>query len=146
MRPLLALLCVTGAAHADTVALERIRTDHGISLAISGMIIVFCGLALISLFISQLPRFLRALEKAGWMPAPHGDGAHHVAKPVRAGSVLAAATPGEQLDAAMLAAVTLVLHAEAERAAGQNLKVTIGLNPSPWALSSNMRVIPGRIK
>jgi hypothetical protein len=50
-----------------------------------------------------------------------------------------------ELDSATLAAVSFVIHAEADRLKGPSLKVTLPLNPSPWALSGQMRVIPGRI-
>ncbi|GEM_PF-771216 len=110
----------------------KIKETHGFDLAISGMVIVFCGLASISLFIGLLPK---ALEMRDRTPAP---------APVPAASS-AAAKPAHELDDELLTAIALVLHAETERASGQNLKVTLGLNPSPWALSSQMRVLPGRI-
>ncbi len=50
-----------------------------------------------------------------------------------------------ELDDRTLAAITFVIHAEADRLKGPNMKVTLPLNPSPWALSSQMRVLPGRI-
>jgi hypothetical protein len=50
-----------------------------------------------------------------------------------------------ELDDRTLAAIAFVVHAEADRLKGPNMKVTLPLNPSPWALSSQMRVLPGRI-
>jgi hypothetical protein len=110
----------------------KIRETHGFDLAISGMVIVFCGLASISIFISLLPKILAMRDR----------------KPAPAVSTSAASAPAvsiDGLDDELLTAIALVIHAEAERASGQNLKVTLGLNPSPWALSSQMRVLPGRI-
>lgn len=106
-------------------------TDHGISLAVTGILIVFAGLAAISLFIGLLPKILKLLEPRE-EPLP--------VKPRKRRA------PGDQLDEATLTAIAFVLHAESERSSGQNLKVTLGLNPSPWALSSQMRILPGRLK
>jgi len=110
-------------------ALAKIESDHGFSLAISGMVIVFGGLLAISGFIGLLPKVLARLQKPPVpRPVPHpGPG------------------PESGLDPATQAAIAIVLHAEAERAAGQGLKVTLPLTSSPWALSSQMRVLPGRL-
>jgi hypothetical protein len=96
--------------------LAKIESDHGLSLAISG-------------FIFLLPKALVKLQKpAEPRPAP---------KPM---------TPKVNgLDPATLTAIAMVLHAEAERSAGQGMKVTLPLSTSPWALSSQMRVLPSRI-
>ncbi|MDF3128910.1 OadG family protein [Kiritimatiellaeota bacterium B1221] len=130
-RLLFLLLSVPVLCPASQRALEKIEQDHGLSLAISGMIIVFTGLATISVCISLLPKVLKMLEKK------------EQSAPV---SVVPLGKEADQLDAGTLSAIAFVLHAEAERAASQNLKVTIDLHPSPWALSGNMRVLPGRIK
>lgn len=106
-------------------------TDNGIGLAITGILIVFGGLAAISIFIGLLPKVLKWIE-------PREE-----TLPVKPRKVR---VPMNQLDDATLTAIAFVLHAESERAAGQNLKVTLGLNTSPWALSSKMRILPGRLK
>jgi len=129
-RWLLLLGLLGGPLSAGEETLKKISSDHGLSLTISGMVIVFAGLACISFFIAMLPKVLRLLEL---------QGAASIAP-------AAAAPPPGWLDEGSLAAVALVLHAEAERAMGQKMKVTLGLNPSPWALSNQMRTIPGRIK
>ncbi len=122
-------------ATASTNAIEAIRDDHGVGLAFSGMLIVFVGLAGISLFIALLPKLMAALRRA----LGAGKGGHGPA-----------ASPGpDPLDAETLAAIGFVLKAEGERLMGQDPKVTIGLAsalPSPWALSSKMRSLPARIK
>lgn len=125
------LLSMPVLSPASQVQIDKIEIDHGLSLAVSGMIIVFCGLASISICISLLPKVLKLLEKKE-RQAP--------VKMVPLGS------EGTRLDPGMLSAIVFVLHAEAERASGQNLKVTLDLHPSSWALSSQMRVVPGRIK
>ncbi|MEX2607425.1 MAG: OadG family transporter subunit [Kiritimatiellia bacterium] len=122
----LALFAVPGPARAVEV------TDHGVSLAITGILIVFAGLAAISIFIGLMPKVLKLLEPRE-EPLP--------AKPRKR-----TVTPSDHLDEATLTAIAFVLHAESERASGRNLKVTLGLNPSPWALSSQMRILPGRLK
>ena len=114
---------------AGQMQLEQIEADHGLSLAISGMIIVFMGLLSISLFIALLPKVLVKLQKA-----PEPRPAPRPMTPTVSG-----------LDPATLTAIAMVLHAESERTAGQGLKVTLPLTSSPWALSSQMRVLPSRI-
>ncbi|WFB35587.1 OadG family transporter subunit [Kiritimatiellota bacterium B12222] len=125
------LLFLPAFCMASEQALQKIDADHGLSLAISGMIIVFGGLATISVCIALLPKALKLLEKKE-KPAPV--------------EMVPMAVDGDSLDQGTLAAIAFVLHAETERAAGANLKVTLDLHPSPWALSSQMRVLPGRIK
>lgn len=105
---------------------------EGMTLALTGVLIVFAGLAAVSLFIALLPKVLETLK-----PKPKGPLVTHT-KPVPRASV-------GGLDDRTLAAITLVLQAEGERMAGSNLKVTLGFQPSPWALSNKMRVLPGRI-
>lgn len=129
-RLLFLLLCMPVLSPASQRALDTIEKDHGLSLAVSGMLIVFAGLASISVCIALLPKVLKLLEK-------------QEQSPVR---VVPLGKEADLLDSGTLSAVAFVLHAEAERAAGQNLKVTLDLHPSPWALSGNMRVLPGRIK
>lgn len=132
MKRLYLLLMLTpGISPAVSDALLKIEKDHGLSLAISGMMIVFIGLAAISIFIALLPKILRLLEKK------------EREAPVQ---IVPLGKEGDLLDPNTLSAIAFVLHAEAERAAGLNLKVTLDLHPSPWALSSQMRVLPGRIK
>lgn len=130
MRVFLLWACLYAVALAGPDSLRKIESDHGVSLAISGMIIVFVGLASISLFIALLPKVLRRFGKRE-PPAPLP------AAPRR---------PAGELEPELLTAIALALHSESERASGQNLKVTMGLNTSPWALSKQMRVLPGRIR
>lgn len=119
------------------INLLKIKETHGLDLALAGMLIVFLGLASISLFIALLPRILTWRERASASTSPRAQPAPAAAS---------ARVHADELDEEILAALAMVLHAETERASGQNLKVTLGLNPSPWALSSQMRVIPGRIQ
>lgn len=130
-RLLFMLVMLPALCSASSDELQKIEMDHGLSLAISGMVIVFGGLAAISVCISLLPKILKLTEKRERpMPLPQ----------------MSATAGGVGLDPGTLSAIAFVLHAEAERTAGLNLKVTLDLHPSPWALSSQMRVLPGRIK
>lgn len=126
------LCCLPMICSAGDQALKIIESDHGVSLAISGMVIVFGGLATISICIALLPKVLDTLKKKP-QSAP--------IKLVPFGRDLSG-----KLDPGTLTAIAFVLQAEAERASGQNLKVTLDLHPSTWALSSQMRVLPGKIK
>jgi hypothetical protein len=146
MRTLPLWLLLALPTFGDQAAVDKIKADHGISLSISGMVIVFVGLAGIAGFISLLPKVLKWMEKQGWTPAAHGHGHGQAVSHAKPAPVLSTPVAAGVMDAGTLAAITLVLHAEAERAIGQQLKVTIGLHPSPWALSNHMRTIPGRIK
>lgn len=128
----LVLLLLGGAdlCRANQQALQKIEMDHGLSLSISGMLIVFIGLAAICICISLLPKILKLLEQ----------------KELQAPVQIVPMGKHEEMSPGMLSAIAFVLHAEAERASGQNLKITLDLHPSPWALSNQMRVLPGRIK
>lgn len=108
--------------------IQQIEQDHGLSLAISGMVIVFGGLIAISGFIALLPKVLNSFRKPIELRPPP--------KPI---------SSLEGLDPNTLTAIALALHAESERTAGQGLKVTLPLESSPWGLSNNMRILPGRI-
>ncbi|MDH3976062.1 MAG: OadG family protein [Deltaproteobacteria bacterium] len=52
---------------------DNIIAGNGIGISITGMLIVFSALILISLFISMLPKLLPALEKL--FPEQHHHGA-----------------------------------------------------------------------
>jgi hypothetical protein len=121
-------LFLPALCQAGEQEIARIESDHGLSLAISGMVIVFGGLIAISGFIALLPRALCCLRKPNELRPPP--------KPM---------STVEGLDPQTLMAIALAIHAEAERTAGQGLKVTLPLNASPWGLSNQMRVLPGRI-
>ena len=89
-----------------TLAVERLQIviNEGIPIAITGMVIVFAALVLITLFISALPRLLEAV--AGVLPEVPDRQA-----PVDASESL---LPDEQ----MLAAIGFVLHTELQREVG----------------------------
>ncbi len=102
------------------------------ALALSTFIVVLLGLAVLALLGAGMPRVL------GWFLARM-----HPQSPLNTTPLVREAG---KMDDATLAAIAYVLRAEADRLASPKLKVTLPLNPSPWALSGQMRTIPGRIK
>lgn len=51
---------------------QNIVDSQGLGIALTGMLVVFTALLLITFFISALPRILTALED--YLPEPHGIG------------------------------------------------------------------------
>lgn len=83
--------------------LANISEGNGIPIAITGMVIVFVALALISLAISVLPRVLAVLDP--YLPSVADP--HQSAKPAKS-------LPGDE--ERVVAAIGMVLHAEMHRA------------------------------
>ncbi len=132
---LLPRMALAEEAVAEAAATQN-GDPRGLFLALTGVLIVFAGLAAISLFIAMLPKILGGLERRGKASSAASDNPNTKAVP---------RPEGKGLDEGTLAAITMVVEAETERLSGSNLKVTMGFNQSTWALSSKMRVIPGRI-
>ncbi|MEZ6061746.1 MAG: OadG family protein [Planctomycetaceae bacterium] len=88
------------------VDFSRMISGEGPSIAISGMLIVFAALLLITLFISALPKILLAVGKF----LPEAPERH--ALPDRSESLLP--------DDALLAAIGFVLHMELQKQAAGN--------------------------
>jgi Na+-transporting methylmalonyl-CoA/oxaloacetate decarboxylase gamma subunit len=84
--------------------IQNIRDADGLGIALTGMVIVFSGLALITLFIAILPKALAQL--APYLP-PEGAGHGAVARPPA--QAAPAADEGE-----LLAAIGYALHVELE--------------------------------
>lgn len=103
-----------------------------LQLALGTFALALLSIGALALLMAALPRITAWFASRGQAPAPL-----HTTSLTRA--------PGE-MDAETLAAITYVLRAETDRLASPKLKVTLPLNPSPWALSNQMRVLPGRIK
>ena len=76
---------------------QNIIDGQGISIAITGMVIVFFALSVISLFIAALPRILSLFAKR-W---PETEG-HHAARP--------AAPSRQAVSNEVVAAIAMVLH------------------------------------
>ena len=79
---------------------QNVIDNQGISIAITGMLIVFVALCLISLFISILPRIVSALNNRFPEPAE-------------------AATVSSSTDPAIVAAIGLALHRRSQATGGR---------------------------
>lgn len=77
-----------------TIDPQNVIDSNGIGLALTGMLIVFSALILISLFIASVPRFLGVLNRI----FPEVD--HHHTPP----------RPADQPDLELVAAIGLALH------------------------------------
>lgn len=86
--------------------LQNVIEAQGFALSITGMVIVFTALTLISITIALLPRILEIL--AGILPA---EGGHRAPTPRTAPPPSAPAASAD--DAAVVAAIGYVLHARA---------------------------------
>ena len=81
---------------------QNVIDSQGISIAITGMLIVFTALVLISLFITLLPRIVSALN-------------HRFPEPAEL-----TAAPGASTDPAVVAAIGLALHRMGRATGGRN--------------------------
>lgn len=96
------LTLLAQADSAPTGGWQAIQDNGGLSLSITGMLIVFVALTLISLFIAMLPKVLDLLEPV--LPRPHHP---------------AVRSPDEQLPAdeeKIVAAIGYVLRSEMQKA------------------------------
>jgi Na+-transporting methylmalonyl-CoA/oxaloacetate decarboxylase gamma subunit len=118
------------------VSLQNVLNNHGIAITITGMVIVFSGLVLISLFITQLPNLLRIYDR---LRARKNQGTNPVSKAdLNAEAALDAAAQEDEI----MAAISLVIHLELERLTGESQKITISRRPgqgSIWASAGKMR-------
>ncbi|MDX2481504.1 MAG: OadG family protein, partial [Desulfuromusa sp.] len=85
---------------------QNVIDGNGIGITLTGMLIVFSGLLLISLFITALPRVLNLKEYFGTA----------LAKPTKARPV--AAGTNDPSEEEIMALISLVLHLETERSLG----------------------------
>jgi hypothetical protein len=117
------------------MGIQNIVDGDGIGLAITGMLIVFTGLIVISLYIASLPRLL------GWMDA-------------RMQMRLARSTPPAPEpasvadDLALVAAIAMVLQMERDFERVQDAqRITIQRDDAQdvWALAGKMRTLSKRM-
>lgn len=114
--------------------LSRIFDGDGISISITGMLIVFAGLALTSSFIFSLPRGLVAWDRFWARKKPSGNSA--------ASAKRAAAEPSELPEGVVIAAIALVLENELRSPDGSDLqRITLRRSPenSIWGRAGRMR-------
>ena len=115
------------------VSWQNVLDGHGFAITLIGMAIVFAGLLLISLFITQLPRMLDLFDRLttrqeaanrtdiGTATLPHGD--------------------------ELMAAISLVVHMELERLTGESQKITILRRSGQgaiWASAGKVRSLSQR--
>lgn len=115
--------------------MQLVIDGDGFGIALTGMAIVFSGLAGVSIFIAILPRFLAGIHALA-NPKP---------KPVTKTSAAPAAGAADQ-DYAIQAAIAYVIDAERERMMDDDIRVIDLPAPSSWSLSNKMRTFPNRVK
>jgi len=102
---------------------QNVIDGNGIGITITGMLIVFAGLILISLFIAALPKILELKTgKAEKKPATSSE-------------------PEEPTEDEIMAVIALVLHLETERTLGESSRLIISRRKrnSIWASAGKMR-------
>lgn len=134
-----------------TTSLQNIFTHGGIPISITGMLIVFTGLLIISLYIRLLPKILTFLEKDNLskkfkrgkkLPQSEAEveASKELAKPEK---------PADDINEIM-SVIGIVLHLEQKRVSaldGGDELITITreyLQPSVWRSTGKMRIQPQR--
>ncbi len=118
------------------VSWQNVLDGHGFAITLIGMLIVYAGLVLISLFIAQLPRLLALYDRVT-IRAPRTM--------ARDGASVESATvvQGDEL----MAAIGLVMHMELERLTGESQKITILRRSGQgaiWASAGKVRSLSQR--
>jgi Na+-transporting methylmalonyl-CoA/oxaloacetate decarboxylase gamma subunit len=104
-----------------TISFQNILDNHGFSIAVLGMTIVFAGLTLIALFLSLLPTVLTAIQERRVQRSPR--------------NVTARERRVSEEDN-LLAAVTCVVHMELALLEEEDSRVTLEVDESArpaWA-------------
>jgi Na+-transporting methylmalonyl-CoA/oxaloacetate decarboxylase gamma subunit len=108
---------------------QNVIDGNAIGITLTGMLIVFSGLLLISLFITCLPRILALKERLA--------AASETAEAVTPNAAVVEPSEDE-----IMAVISLVLHMETERSLGEGSKLTISRQQrqgSIWASAGKMR-------
>lgn len=114
-----------------TLSWQNVIEGHGLGITLTGMLVVFSGLAFISLFIALLPRLLDGSRLAWRRRRPDAPAEDAAAGP-----------PGEPSTEELLAIIGLVLHAETERSLGEWTQLSLSRqqqHSSIWASAGKMR-------
>lgn len=117
------------------ISFQNVLESHGIAITLTGMMIVFSGLVLISLFITQLPNLLSVYDRLTTRKVREK-------KPV-AEAITDEASPEDEI----MTAIGLVIHLELERLTGESQKITISRSSGPgsiWASAGKMRSLSQR--
>ncbi len=116
------------------VSLQNMLDGHGIAITITGMTIVFAGLVLISLFITQLPNLLGLFDRL-------------TTRKVQEAAPLPVVAEEAAQEDEIMTAIGLVIHLELERLTGESQKITISRRPGQgtiWASAGKMRSLSQR--
>jgi oxaloacetate decarboxylase gamma subunit len=119
---------------------DNVIAGNGVSITLSGMAIVFCGLILISLYIGFLPHFLAWMD--GWLD-PKKRANRQKTKEKNTQSL--PSSPTEDLD--LLAAINYVIEAEIDQEDSMdNQRITMRRSEGQhdWYVAGKMRNISGR--
>ncbi len=117
------------------ISFQNVLESHGIAITLTGMMIVFSGLVLISLFITQLPNLLSVYDRLTTRKVREK-------KPV-AEAITDDVSPEDEI----MTAIGLVIHLELERLTGESQKITISRSSGPgsiWASAGKMRSLSQR--
>ncbi|MBU2646990.1 OadG family protein [bacterium] len=112
---------------------QNIIAGNGIGISITGMIIVYSGLMLISIFIAILPRIL---NRAGDVPA---DRHQAIKKEVVSPKPVEDDSAEDHYD--IVSIICMVLTMEEER---QGLSLAGGGSLNIWGTAGKGRIMPGR--
>ena len=125
-------------------SLQNIIEGNGIIISIGGMLIVFAGLAILSLYIALLPRLLQLFRK--------GNGSNKGRKRKTGRKPRSAKQTTHEIDEDkdLASVIGLVLQMEQERLVQSSNQVITILrdhhNPSHWSKQRKMRIVPERRK
>lgn len=123
------------------MGVENIIAGDGIGIAITGMVVVFAGLILISLFITALPR---AFEWAGKVRERERSAPRMQA----ADAAVMERETSLEIDPDLLVAIGYVLEAERERERSQDrqqITMREGGDQAVWTAIGKMRTLSTRL-
>ena len=135
----------------DTFNLQNIITHGGIAISITGMLIVFSGLLIISFYIALLPKLLNFLQKKnlGAKIKREKEESESKSELEESQTAVKPEKPADDINEIM-SVIGLVLHLEQKKVAaleGGDELITITrdyLQPSMWRTSGTMRKQPQR--
>ena len=122
------------------MSFQNVLDADGIGIAITGMLIVFSGLVLISLYIASIPSLLRRLE-SGFKKISE----KRAVAPVPA---VASLGGGTELTDEMLSAIAYVIHMEKEyEDAEDHQRITVQRDETNqvWAVTGRLRNLSNRM-
>lgn len=117
---------------------QNVIQGEGLSITITGMTIVFCGLAFISFFIATLPRLLKQLDQMTAKKTVRQDRKTTENRESKQ----------ENKEEIIASVIATVIHAELERTGfGDQSRITISRENDDhlfWTSTGKMRKLPNR--